>query len=360
MTNYIYSKTLIMKNLLIKFIGLVLIFSLFIPNTYAGNKQRAGQAGAGELLINPWARSSGFGGANVACIKGFESIYLNVAGTAFTHGTDLVFSRTNWLKGTDININAFGFSQKMGESGVLSLAVMSMDFGEIPITTVDLPDGGLGTFHPQYTNITLAFAKEFSNSIYGGFAVKIINEGISNLTASGVALDAGIQYVTGSHQQIHFGITMKNVGPTMKFTGDGMSFRGGTADGPTMTVEQRSADFELPSLIKIAFAYDINLAESHMVTLAGSFTSNSFTKDQLNFGMQYNYHDIVFLRGGYVYEDGIFDSEKRTTVYTGPTAGASIQIPFNKEKGQTFSIDYSYRPTDPFDGTHSLGVKISL
>lgn len=349
-----------MKKVLIKFIGLVFIFALFIPTSYAGNKQRAGQAGASELLINPWARSSGFAGANVACIKGFEAIFVNVAGTALTHGTDLVFSRTNWLKGTDININAFGFSQRLGDSGVLSLSVMSMDFGEIPITTVELPDGGLGTFHPQYTNITLAFAKEFSNSIYGGFAIKVVNEGISNLSASGVALDAGIQYVTGSHKQIHFGITMKNVGPTMKFSGDGMSFRGSTSDGPIMTVEQRSADFELPSLIKIAFAYDINIATTHMITLAGNFTSNSFTKDQINVGLQYNYHDILILRGGYAYEEGILDTENRTTAYTGPTAGASVQIPFNKDKGQTFSIDYSYRPTDPFDGTHSLGVKISL
>ncbi|MBE9467243.1 MAG: PorV/PorQ family protein [Bacteroidetes bacterium] len=349
-----------MKKILIKFIGLVLLVTLIIPTSYAGNKQRVGQAGAGELLINPWARSSGFAGANVACITGFEAIFVNVAGTALTHGTDLVFSRTNWLKGTEININAFGFSQRLGESGVLSLSVMSMDFGEIAITTVELPDGGLGTYHPQYTNITLAFAKEFSNSIYGGFAIKVVNEGISNLSASGIALDAGIQYVTGAQKQIHFGITMKNVGPTMKFSGDGMSFRGSSSDGPIMTVEQRSADFELPSLIKIAFAYDINFAAIHKVTMAGNFTSNSFTKDQINVGLQYNYHDIVILRGGYAYEEGIFDTDNKTTAYTGPTAGASVQIPFNKEKGQTFSIDYSYRPTDPFDGTHSLGVKISL
>lgn len=110
---------------------------------------------------------------------------------------------------------------------------MTVDFGEIEITTVDLPEGGIGTFHPQYTNISLAYAKEFSNSIYGGMTVKIISEKTANTASSGVAFDAGIQYVTGSDQQIHFGITMKNVGPTMKFTGDGLSFRG---DVPTTGV----------------------------------------------------------------------------------------------------------------------------
>jgi hypothetical protein len=32
----------------------------------AGNPQRAGSAGAGELLINPFARSAGWGSVNVA------------------------------------------------------------------------------------------------------------------------------------------------------------------------------------------------------------------------------------------------------------------------------------------------------
>ena len=354
-----------------KLIILLLLILVLSNSTYAGNEQRSGQAGATELLINPWARSSGFGGANTASIKGLEAIFLNVAGTAFTHRTDLIFSRTTWLVGTEIYINTFGFSQKVGEAGVMSVAVMTMDFGNIEITTVDLPEGGLGTFHPQYTNIALAYAKEFSNSIYGGLVAKVIYEGISDLSASGIAFDAGIQYVTGEMRQLRFGISMKNVGPTIKYKGDGISFRGTVPAGIVMTVEQRSAEYELPSLIKIGVSYDFYLmqhfdsAESktiseHKLTLAGNFTSNSFSKDQFHFGFEYGYRDILFLRAGYVHEEGINDYETRTTVYTGPTAGVSVQIPLNKEKGSLFSLDYSYRDTDLFAGTHNIGVKISL
>ena len=38
------------------------------------------------------------------------------------------------------NINAFGFAQKMGESSVLALSIMSMGFGEIDITTENIPE----------------------------------------------------------------------------------------------------------------------------------------------------------------------------------------------------------------------------
>ena len=224
----------------------VAIIALMLPfsNAFAGNPQRAGQAGASELLINPWARTSGWGGANVAGVRGLEGIFSNVAGLAFTEKTDLIFSQTQWLKYGDeavSNISAFGFSQKVGESGVLGFSVMSMDFGDIEITTVDLPDGGIGTYSPSFMNISLSYAKIFSNSIYGGMTVKMISEQISNVGANGVALDAGIQYVTGTEDNFKFGIALKNVGPRMSFSGDGLSFRGivGDADDYKMTVEQR-------------------------------------------------------------------------------------------------------------------------
>ena len=63
----------------------------------AGNKDRAGSAGASQLLINPWARSGGLANSNMASIRGVESIYLNVAGLAFTNSTDIVFTNSNYL-----------------------------------------------------------------------------------------------------------------------------------------------------------------------------------------------------------------------------------------------------------------------
>src|SRR5688572_5821804 len=67
----------------------------------AGNKDRAGEAGATELNINPWARSSGWAGVNTASVRGLEAMFGNVAGTAFTKKTELLAVHTNWLSGSD-------------------------------------------------------------------------------------------------------------------------------------------------------------------------------------------------------------------------------------------------------------------
>ena len=348
-----------MKSLFKNATKLGLAALLISTSAIAGNGDRRGQAGASELLINPWARSSGWGMANSASVVGLEAIYGNVAGIAFTNKTELLFSRTSWLMGTDININSFGFSQRVGESGVLAMGIMSMDFGDIQITTVDNPEGGLGTFSPQYMNLNLSYSREFSNSIYGGMTFKVITEEISDVSARGVALDAGIQYVTGENQNIRFGIALKNVGPRMRFNGDGLSFRGVVPNGNSMTVEQRSESFELPSLLNIGGSYRFDLNESHKLTTAATFTSNSFVNDQYRLGLEYSYKNLLKLRGGYVYEDGILDPTTRTTALTGPSGGFTLELPYGGN-GTTIGIDYSYRATNPFNGTHSFGARINL
>jgi hypothetical protein len=355
----------------IKLIVPIAFAGLFtIPaNTFAGNPDRVGQAGATELLINPWARSSGWAGSNVAGSRGLESMFLNVAGIAFTKKTELIFSRTQWLKGTDININSFGLTQHVGETGALGVSIMSMDFGDIPITTVEQPEGGLGTFSPQFLNIGLSYAKGFSDNIYGGITVRVITEKISNVSARGIALDAGIQYVTGKEDQLKFGIALKNVGPRMKFTGDGLSLKvavpAATNTSSFMTVEQRSASFELPSLLSIGAGYDFYLTKdtasrkNNRVTAMGTFTSNSFSKDEFKLGVEYGWKNIVMVRVGYCYEKGMTNKDDRTTVFTGPSAGLTVEVPFGKNKS-TFGVDYSYRDTDPFEGVHTLGIRLNL
>ncbi|GIV29734.1 MAG: hypothetical protein KatS3mg028_0800 [Bacteroidia bacterium] len=73
---------------------------LMVCSAQAGNPERAGQAGATQLLINPYSRSAGWAGANQANTRGIEAQFWNVAGTVFTKKTELYFARTEWLVGS--------------------------------------------------------------------------------------------------------------------------------------------------------------------------------------------------------------------------------------------------------------------
>jgi hypothetical protein len=352
-----------MNNIYRIFLTITLLGLIVLPAKHlkAGNEDRVGECGSQELLINPWARSSGWGGVGIATSRGIEAMYTNIAGVAFTQRTEIVFAHTIWLKGSGVSINTFGLSQKVGETGVIGVGVMAMSFGNIQRTTVDLPEGGIGTYTPSLMNINISYSKMFSNSIYGGLNVKIISQKTSNLSVSGFAIDAGIQYITGEKENIMFGISLKNVGPRMRYKGDGLAVNGTVTNAPySQTVEQRSAEFELPTTLNIGVAYDFIISDKHKITLAGAFISNSFGKDQYIVGLEYKMMDYLYLRGGYAMEKGTFKKADRTNALTGPHAGVTVQVPVNKKKGSTIGIDYSYRATNPFQGVHSFGVRINL
>lgn len=353
-----------------KFLATALLFGIGLGTLQAGNPDRSGQAGGTQLLINPWARSSGWAGANSATATGLESQFLNVAGLAHTPKTELLFSRTSLYQGAGIAMNAFGFSQKVGSSGALGLGIVSTDFGDIDITTTESPDGGLGQFSPQFLNLSLSYAREFSNSIYGGVNVKVLSEGISDLRAQGICFDAGIQYITGKRRNVKFGISLKNVGPQMAYSGDGISQKAALiSTGAALTLEQRSSRFDLPSLIMIGGNYDYFFSKEntdHRLSASGTFVSNSFTQDQFNVGFEYAFKSMFMGRVGYSYEKDILSSTERLSAFTGPTAGLTVEVPFNKRMKEetkvqsTFGLDFSYRFTQNLGSVNSLGIRLNL
>ena len=356
---------------------------------FAGNRDRSGQAGASHLLIDPWAHTAGMAGAGVAEVRGLESVFSNVAGLTSVKKTELSFNRTQYLVGSNagVALNAFGIAQHLGKNrdfGVISVSFFSQSFGDVMITTTDQPEGGLGTFSPTLTYIVLHYAKSFNNFIKGGISIKVINERISDSKATGFAIDAGVQYVTGKFENFKIGVTLKNIGLPMTYKGDGLSVRARIpSQSYEQTLEMRSAEFEMPSLLSIGVSYDLlffggeyaemtkeELAEEgltrdeaeHRITFAGAFTANSYTRDVFSLGIEYGFRNIFMVRAGYslesiskgaasdMYETAaiLFNSE---SFFAGPAVGATAVIPLTKERvkktvGPRIYIDYGYRFTN--------------
>ncbi|MBM3453471.1 MAG: PorV/PorQ family protein [Bacteroidetes bacterium] len=353
-----------MKNNLNKnFFTLLICSFLFSPVLFGGNEDRVGSAGASHLLINPWARGSAFGDAGIANMTGIEATFTNVAGLASTDKTQIKFNYSNWMGNAGIALNSAGFAQRINESSVFSVSVQSLNYGDIPITTVANPEGNIGFFSPRANIFNVAYAKEFSSSISGGINFKVISENISNMKSTGFAIDAGIRYVTGEQDQIKFGIALKNIGPVMKYKGDGLAQQVSyISTGFIGTLENRSATYEMPSLLSIGGSYDFIFTDKNKLNVAFGFTANSFSKDQLRLGFDYamTAEKMAFnLRGGFVYENGIFDAENRSNALLGPTAGFSIDALVGKSKS-ALGLEYCARFAGVFGIIHTIGATISL
>ncbi len=393
-----------MKNIYKSLIICTLIALLSVGTSYnvlAGNRDRSGQAGASHLLIDPWARTNGMANAGVAEIRGLESVYSNVAGLTNVKKTDFAFNRTQYLVGSNcgININALAFAQHLGKArdfGTLAISFSSMGFGNVQITTVNQPEGGLGTFSPSLSVIGIHYAKSFNNFIKGGVSLKIVNERIADLHATGFAIDAGVQYIAGKFENFKIGVTLKNIGLPMSYKGDGMSYRGRINN---TTVEQtlavRSAEYEMPSLLAIGISYDFlffggeyaNMTKAeleeegltrddaaHRITLAGTFTANSYSRDIFALGLEYGFMNYFMVRAGYALENVTKRTEtdeegqelntilfNNDSFFAGPSVGATAVIPLKKgNTGARIYIDYAYRFTNKWRGNHVMGIKISL
>jgi len=370
----------------------------------AGNRDRSGQSGAQHLLVDPWARSSGWGSCGVAETRGIESVFSNIAGVAFTKRTEIAYTRTQYLSGSDggVNINAVGIAQGMTyknketgrkvDLGTIAISVFALGCGDVRMTTPEQPDGDGSIFSPKLNYIGIHYAKSFNRYIHGGISFKIVNESVSDLRGNGIAIDVGVQYLSGAYENFKIGVALRNLGLPMRYKGDGISQKVVPQGSDYIaTYEVRAADFELPALLTIGLSYDFLIFTEeyqlmnkqdrkeegltrndavHRITLAGSFIANAYSRDNFVIGVEYGFMKFFQVRAGYAVESFTkrnIDGKDRffmnhESLYLGPSAGITVGVPLAKKgKGnQMLLFDYAYRFTNYWKGNHYIGVKIAL
>ena len=330
----------------------------------AGNPDRQGEAGAYELLLNPFARSAGLSSMSTSYVAGAEAMRINVAGLGRVDGLEVTASNMQYLVGTDINMNAVGFAADLGNGQALGVTLAALSFGEIDLTTTLSPADNGSTFSPTFFHIGLGYSKTFDEKISVGIGLRFINEAIFNASATGFAVDAGVQYASGEENEFKLGISLRNVGLGMRFSGDGITeqFREPGGDY-NLSANQRVADFELPFQLNIGTSYDLRVDDDNLIVLLGNFTSNAFSRDRIGGGLEYSFRKVATVRGGYSYE---LDDEANLpgSLETGVAAGISLALPLSKPndlgRRRYVSLDYAYRPTRRFEGIHNLGLRLQI
>jgi opacity protein-like surface antigen len=339
-----------------KFFTFILI--LWSVSVFAGDASRKGTTGADELLIPVGARSIATGGAFLSNVTGLEALYYNPAGLAQGKGTEAMFGFTTYL--ADIKVSYFAIGSTIGDFGSLALSIKNLNFGDIPITTVDLPDGTGATYSPGYFIAGLTYAKIITDRVSVGVNAKIINETINDVSASGFAVDFGVQYRFPSNLSI--GAAVKNIGTNMSFKGNSLQYNtslaGGSLGGPNANYNVPAEEFQIPSYFELSTAYDYPINEDNKIMVGGAFRNNNVTDDELRIGLEYGFQNMFFLRGGYC------SSIQKTSgapsnINDGFTFGAGVNYGFTD--GMNFVLDYSFQQVKEFPNpNHTFTIKLSL
>lgn len=340
-------------------LSLILVVG-FAVIVFAGNPDRQGEAGAYELLMNPWPRSGALNSLNASRVGGIEAMMLNPAGISRINQWEMGIAQSKWLEPSGITLNALGFATKVGKNGTLGISLMSVNFGDIRVTTTSNPEGTGATYSPTFSNIALGYSHMFGNKISVGILFRGVSEAIQDLSAFGMAIDAGVQYVAGKNNNFKFGIALRNVGGSMNFDGDGLSTQLASPENTALTYNIRLSKFELPSQLHIGISYDFMPSEQIGISPMLNFTSNSFGRDEVGAGIEANITKYFNLRASYKYELGSSGDEINKTAYTGLAAGVTVNVPLSKKSDNKLAIDYGYRHTDPFSGTHQIGLRLEF
>lgn len=342
------------KSINLKTVGVLMLF--LAVNLIAGGGKRNGTSGAEELLIPVSARGTAMGGSYLAGLTGVGSVFYNPAGLAVANGgTEAMFSYMSYI--ADINYEYAGVGVNFESFGSLGFNVRNLDFGDIPETTVENPYGTGSTFSPRYVTIGVTYSNHLTDRIRVGVTFNFVTQQIERTSASGIAVDAGVQYDNlGGVEGLQFGLVLKNLGAGMKFAGSDL-IRQATETTGNRGIENFTIDaatFELPSQLEMGLAYATKFADTYSMVLAASFQNNSFSNDEYHFGAEFGFNDLLYVRGGYVYVSEQSDNEDQNIF--GPTFGAGIHI----NSGIDITVDYAYRWVRYFDANHMVTVKFGF
>jgi hypothetical protein len=343
-------------------LALFLVASLLISvEAIAGGRNRAGTNAAAELLIPVGARYIGMGGASVATVSGIDAIYWNPAGLSRgTFGASAMFSHMAYI--ADIGVEYIGASANFSGFGHIGFTLKTLSIGEIAITTEDNPDGTGEKFSPTFVTFGATYARTLTDRISVGATIKLISETINRVSASGYAFDFGVQYRDlGSISGLSIGVAAKNIGSAMQFDGAGLLRQADAQDvtrPPSLYKVEASSD-ELPSSLELGLAYTRPMGEKNKLNLVGLFQNNNFDDDELKFGAEYDFNNLLFFRAGYNFApDAPNDATGAENAYI---FGLSLGGGFHYDIGGVdLALDYAWRDANFFDANNVFTIRLGF
>ena len=339
------------------------IFLLGMNSAFAGGGSRNGTSGATELLIPVGTQGIALAGSNVATANGLDALFWNPAGVAhMDNSLTATFSHMSYI--ADIGVEYGAVASNFEGFGVVTLSLKALSVGSIPITTNEQPDGTGQTYSPKFVTIGGTYSRLLTDRISIGVTFNYISETIAQVSADGLAFNAGVQYKDlGDIKGLDFGLVIKNIGPQMTYSGPGLLVQAGptgSTANPTQAFLRApsfysidAAPFDLPSSFDIGFGYTPTIDDMNMLQLSATFENNNYSGDLYNFGAEYGYNKTFYVRGGYSYSPNNQDDEY---IY-GFTFGGGIHYDLG---GINVMVDYAYRAVKYFSGNNVFSVSLAF
>ncbi len=290
-----------------------------IPNL---GGQRVGTSAAQFLKIGVGARAIGMGEAFISIANDAEALYWNPAGISQFRKNALIASHIQWL--VDIKLEFAGAVYHLDPANSVGIAITYLHTDEMMETTELMPLGTGRKFSFGDFMVGLTYARNMTDKFSFGITAKVMQENIAELTMRAFLFDLGTYYKTG-WRSIRFAVAVTNFGSDIAPTG---TVEYVNLQNEKVTVKSFQS-FSPPTMFRIGIAMELMETENSKLTSSVQLDHPNDNKENLNFGLEYWWNDVLALRAGY----------KTARVEENFSAGFGLRLPM---KTADFRLDYAF------------------
>lgn len=336
-----------MKRMQLYAICVLSILGLSVTGALA--QQKLAQSGFDFLNVATDPRAAAMGEAVTSLEMNSAAMFFNTAGMArLQNGVSLSVGQIGWIADIRHFYGSVAISPANGEYGVIGLTFRSVNYGSMDQTIIANNANGyldLGTFSPTAYAAGIGYAKAISDRFAIGGNVNYdfqdLGSSVTSINADGsyahsrsklnvVSFDFGMIYNTG-FKSLAFGMDVRNFSRQLKYV---------------------SESFDLPLIFNLGVSMNVldmwNVdSKSQSLIIAAGATHPRDYPEQVNVGAEYNFMQMISLRGGYMFNNDVY----------GVTAGVGIHKDI---AGVNLGVDYSWTPfTGGFSDVQRLSVVVA-
>jgi len=324
----------------------LILFAILLSQTAFGQLfpnlggQRVGTSAAQFLKIGIGARAMAMGEAYVAIANDASALYWNPAGISQFNQNSAFFTYNQWF--TDIKVTYAGGVFHLNPANSLGAFCAALSCDDMLETTELQPFGTGRYFSYGDLLVGLTYARNMTDKFSFGITFKYLQETMAELTLRSVLFDLGTYYKTG-WKSVRFAVAVANfaneIGPEGSFTYQNLQ-------NQTIKVT-KFQKFSPPIIFRIGLAGEVFQKNQHKLTTTVQLNHPNDNSENLNFGSEYWFRNLLALRAGYI--TGRADRDL--------SFGVGLQIPVGYKR---IGIDYSYTNFGRLGFVNQYSININL
>jgi len=322
----------------------ILLFFL-IPFVYGQKSQKeptfvtdvgnVGTSAATFLEIGVGARAMAMGGAYAAVANDASALYWNPAGIAWVDGFQIELMHNEWLANTNFDFAGLVVSLPFIRS-TMGFSYITLNYGSDVVRTVDRPEGTGEMFSARDMAVSISIASALTDRFAFGLTGKYVSQKIWSETGSAMALDFGVFYNT-MLEGLRLGASMSNFGNEIQLGGrdlrDTVDPDDRVANFDRVPVNYKTGSYPLPLLFRVGISYEKTMGPFGNVLLALDVNHPSNATESINFGAEYGFGNMFYVRGGY---ENTLERDR----INGMTFGGGVNL--YKRGSMGIRIDYAW------------------